>query len=113
MRKFDMTGERTDEPAPARDYEGPVHKLLALGKPLDSTNYQHLGIDKGHVPALIDMAKDMGLHQAHEDSAEVWAPVHAWRALGQLGAEEAIEPLTDLLRLVDEIGDDFGSQDLP
>jgi HEAT repeat protein len=34
---------------------------------------------------------------ADQNSMEVWAPVHAWRALGQLRAEEAIKPLREYL----------------
>lgn len=44
---------------------------------------------------------------------EVWAYIHAWRALGQLRAEAAIEPLLSLLRFVDEIGDDWVAEELP
>jgi hypothetical protein len=39
------------------------------------------------------------------ESVEVWAPVHAWRALGDLGAEEAIGALVALLSKPDP--DDF------
>jgi hypothetical protein len=41
----------------------------------------------------------------------VWAPVHAWRTLGQLRAEAAIEPLITLLPMFDV--DDFVGEELP
>ncbi len=43
------------------------------------------------------MAADPALHGAPERDRAGWAPVHAWRALGQLGAPGAAEPLLDLL----------------
>jgi hypothetical protein len=55
----------------------------------------------------------MDLHWGYQDSKEEWAPVHAWRALGQLKVEEAIEPLVGLLDLIDELDDDFTGIDLP
>ncbi len=58
------------------------------------------------------MAVDEELNWAMSDSLEVWAPVHAWRTLGQLRAEAAIEPLTSLFHLLDEI--DWGAgEELP
>jgi hypothetical protein len=49
------------------------------------------------VPELIRMALDEDLHWADTESAEVWAPLHAWRTLAQLRAEAAVEPLIGLL----------------
>ena len=43
------------------------------------------------------MATDQELNQAGLDSKEVWSPVHAWRALGQLQALDALKPLLGLL----------------
>ncbi len=49
------------------------------------------------------------LSQAGSDSKEVWSPVHAWRALGQLKAVDALKPLLGLLTNRDDdwISDDF------
>ena len=70
-----------------------------------------LGLTSEHIPALIRMATDEELNWANADSLEVWAPVHAWRALGQLHAEEAIEPL---MRLFHEHDDsDWVGEELP
>jgi hypothetical protein len=57
------------------------------------------------------MATDPGLAQADSDSEEVYAPVHAWRALGQLRATEAIRPLIDMIRA--EHSDDWLETDMP
>lgn len=69
-------------------------------RPFDSEgwpDYPQMGIGPEHVPALLAMARDNSLIYAAEDSTESWAPLHAWRAIGQLRATEAIEPLRDLL----------------
>jgi hypothetical protein len=99
--------------APSLDYEAPVSRLLSMGAPGQPMEYAALGIAQEHVPALIRMATDPNLHQAFSESDEVWAPLHAWRALGQLRAPAAIEPLVGLLRLVDEEQDDWVGEDLP
>jgi hypothetical protein len=39
------------------------------------------------------------LHTAEAENPAVWAPAHAWRALGQLRAVEAVAPLLELLRV--------------
>ena len=78
------------------NYPPPVDKLLTFGECSPSPewpDYLALGLGSEHVPDLIRMAIDEELNQAASDSLEVWAPVHAWRALGQLHAEAAIEPL--------------------
>ena len=68
-------------------YTEPVSKLLSYG---DCRNfkewpdYLELGFAREHVPDLIGMATDEELNWADSDSLEVWAPIHAWRALGQL-----------------------------
>ena len=45
------------------------------------------------MPALLDLVADESFDQ--EDSAPdaAWAPLHAWRTLGQLGSSQAILPL--------------------
>lgn len=57
------------------------------------------------------MALDDDLNWNDPGSTEVWSPVHAWRALGQLRAAAAITPL---LRLLHEQEDnDWASEELP
>jgi len=94
-------------------YEEPVSRLLTLGQPMSQVDYATLGIGPEHIPELIRMATDMALHRLQSARVEVWAPVHAWRALGQLRAQAAIEPLVDLLRLVDEQQDHWAGEGLP
>jgi hypothetical protein len=47
------------------------------------------------------------------DTPEVWAPLHAWRTLAQLGATEAAAPLLSLLPRIDEYGDDWVGEEVP
>ena len=95
-------------------YAPPVDLLLVYGdcrKMREWPDYLELGLGPEHAPELIRMATDEELNWADSDSLEVWAPIHAWRALGQLRAEAAIEPL---LRLFHELDDsDWAGEELP
>ncbi len=98
------------------DYPSPVSELLALGACRRQSRwpeYLALGLGPEHVPDLIRMTLDEDLHRADSDSDLIWAPVHAWRALAQLRAEEAVEPLTHLLPRIDEHDDDWVGEELP
>jgi len=78
-----------------------VARLLTLGREPATRrtwpDYGNLGLTQKHVPELIRMATDPALFEADEWSAASWAPVHAWRALGQLEAAAAAAPLFALL----------------
>ena len=98
-------------------YADPVAKLLTHGG-YDSVrrnepwpDYLELGFTEEHVPELIRMATDGDLNKADRDSLEVWAPLHAWRALGQLRAESAARPLVRLLEQFKD--DDWLNDELP
>jgi hypothetical protein len=89
--------------------------LLGLGVPSSRgprwRDYRQLGIGPGHVPDLVRMVCDPELNHALQDDARVCAPLHAWRALGQLAAPEAAAPLVQaLVQLAD---DDFAREELP
>ncbi|MEA5463340.1 hypothetical protein [Leptothoe sp. PORK10 BA2] len=53
-----------------------------------------MGLTADHIPELIRLASDQELD---EDEVELYAYIHAYRALGQLKANSAIEPLIKLL----------------
>jgi hypothetical protein len=98
------------------DPKPPLAELFKLGEASrshDWPDYLSIGLGPEHVPDLIRLAVDSELNQAPRDSSEVWVPVHAWRALGQLRAAEAVEPLTQLLPLIDEKMDDWVGEELP
>lgn len=94
-------------------YEPPVDLLLACGEKDARSDkwpdYLELGFTTEHISDLIRMATDKKLFWADSESMEVWAPLHAWRVLGQLKAEAAIEPLLQLF----EWDDDWVSDELP
>jgi hypothetical protein len=88
-------------------YEPPVNSLLTYGianhaSPEQWSNYSALGLGPEHIPDLIRMATNKELNEAYSDTLEVWAPLHAWRALGQLQAEEAAMPLLSLCETLEE-----------
>ena len=101
---------------PEDSYGPPLDTLLKMGKPphdATSVDCAALGLDRTHIPELIRMATDGALNAGPSDSPIVYAPIHAWRALGQLRADEAVVPLLGLLRRIDEDQDDWVSEDLP
>ena len=76
-------------------------------------DYLELGFKQEHIPELIEMATDDNLNKGDPKSLAVWSPVHAWRTLGQLRAEAAIEPLITLLRMFDVDDDHFVGEEIP
>lgn len=91
------------------DYLAPTNQLLTLGvgKILRESerwpNYpKQFGLTANDIPELIRLATDSALNAGDPDNARTWAPVYAWRALGQLQAEAAIEPLLQLFELEDD-----------
>ncbi len=115
-----MTGSSQGADA-HRPYQEPVARLLDYGEckmagggpaELAWPNYTNdLGLTPEHVPELIRLACDPTLHTADGESLAVWAPTHAWRALGQLRAPEAVVPLLDLLKTLED--DDWVASELP
>ncbi len=99
-------------------YQDPVSKLLDYGQasPGDWPDYLSLGFTAEHIPDLIHLATDPNLLIIDSDDADKWAPIHAWRALGQLRAESAIEPiiaLWDIDPQLDADLDDWTHEELP
>ncbi|MEO1208178.1 MAG: PBS lyase [Cyanobacteria bacterium J06638_20] len=74
-------------------------------------NYvKSFGFTDADISELMRMALDPDLNTADTNSSEVWAPVHAWRSLGQLRATDAIDPLLDNLEEMQD--DDYFREDL-
>jgi len=76
-------------------------------------DYPALGVGRDQVPDLLSLLTDEALLLDEPDSDEVWAPVHAWRALAQLRAEEAISPLLSLLHWIDDEDLDDVAEEVP
>ena len=97
------------------DYTDPVARLLTVGETAlfrrdEWPNYpEQYELGNEHIPALVGMACDLTLHTGDSDSPEIWAPVHAWRALAQLRAAEAVAPLLEFTRI--DLDDDAVSQE--
>lgn len=80
-------------------YSPPVDQLLTLGdiRQFDLwPDYLALGFDDTHIDALIALATDQTLMEKRDDEGAMWAAVHAWRTLGMLRAEAAVQPLINL-----------------
>lgn len=96
-------------------YAEPVAQLLKLGRPegVEWLDYSTLDITRDHIPELIRLVEDHELRFIEppddlpddEDLPEWFAQIHAWRALGQLKAEEAIPAILGILHQID--GDDY------
>ena len=106
----------TDAEHAAPAYPPPLDRLLTYGEgQLQSAEEwpdyaQELDLGPQHIPDLIRMATDHDLRWEEEETPALWAPVHAWRALGQLRAEAAIEPLRALL---DSDDDEWAGEEVP
>ena len=94
-------------------YTPPVSELLTLGdvRSQKTLDYLELGLTTDHLPELSRMALDDDLQSAESESDKVWAPIHAWRALGQLRDPAGIPALIAVLRHVDEWDDDCSSEE--
>lgn len=83
-------------------YSFPVNQLLTQGKPASAIgkwpNYLQFDLGPGNVPELLRMMRDPELNNGLGTGPEIWAPIHAWRALGQLRAEAVVGALLEALR---------------
>jgi hypothetical protein len=93
-----------------------VVELLTLGRPEelgDWPDYLERGFTTEHIDELSRMAVDWELHEDESDDELYWAPVYAWRILGQLKAEEALDSLIFLAGIIDEFDSDWIGEELP
>lgn len=92
-----------------------IQSLLTLGQPenkRDWPDYQsQCDFNEKDIPALIDLYIDEEINAMDSDRPEVWAPVHAWRILGQLGSIAAIDPIITSFDTLFE--DDYAQSELP
>lgn len=94
------------------NYQSPVADLLQYGKCSYSNDWsvQTFKFQESHIPELWHMVTDPELNQADSNSLEVWAPVHAWQTLGQLGAASVSGAL---LNLLDDPENDWSHSEIP
>lgn len=100
----------------ANNYQPPVADLLNYGE-LKSTKQPwadyvtELGLTETQIPELIRMMTDEALWESDFEGSESWSVAHAWRALAQLQAEEAIAPFLSMLEKYED--DDWIHIDAP
>ena len=105
------------------EYSSPVAQLYNLGRKYLSVkewpNYPELfGLTREHIPELIELLdfeqRWPDLTPDEEvDEKKHWAPVHAWRALGQLGGPDVVAPLLAVMNKTDELETDWVDDELP
>ncbi len=111
----------TTEPISTQGNPSPVARLLTLGRPKEFCvdkwiNYpEQFGLTLNHVPELIQLVLRWNddADEEEDDRPELYAPVHAWRSLGQLQAEAAIEPLISLLTSSENLPEEWFGEELP
>lgn len=74
-------------------------------------DYKQCGVGRDDIDDLVNLVTDEALHGASAEGNEVWVPLHAWRALGQLADPRAIEPLIGTFDSLWE--DDWALAELP
>jgi hypothetical protein len=96
-------------------YQPPVNKLLTFGDIRAMNGWsdyiKEIGLNSQHIPDLINMAVDKELNEADSNSLRASAPIHAWRALGQLGSGDAVKPLTNLFHELQD--NEWLSEEMP
>jgi hypothetical protein len=103
-----------------KDFSDPVLALTLLGEKsarvAEWPNYLELGITAKHIPELLRILDEIQAFWPDEDVAnapESYAPIHAWRALGQLKAEQAIPTFMRLIVWNEEEDADWIMEDIP
>lgn len=91
-----------------------ISQLCEKGDPRNTTGWREgnpdyvgdFGLRPEHIPSLVEIVRKR--IESDELGEDEWgAPIHAWRALGQLRAVEAVEPLLNMQNRLDELGDDW------
>ena len=98
-----------------KNYSEVVQQCFLRGEPYwdEWDDYVALGFAPAHVPELIDILENTAQiwDEAGEEDRIEWAPIHAWRALAELGAVEA---LPAMLRLHESEGEsDWVGEEIP
>ncbi len=97
----------------------PVQELFLVGEDAARSklwpDYLAFGITKEHIPELLRVIGHIGSfwHTDRYDDEQGYTPIHAWRALGQLQAKEAIDTLILLAHENEEYGIDWIGEEIP
>jgi len=104
-----------------------IARLKQLGDPASGQRWiigEHdyiteLGLGVGDVPVLLDVMRSWlcepgeGPVDIPDEQPAVFAPVHAWRALGQMQVAEAVPVMLEMLERLDELLDDWSFEEFP
>ena len=97
-----------------------VRQLAELGDPWELNeliDYREKGIGPQHVDALLDVVRNtVEIWESvdpQQESPEEWFPLHAWRALAQLQALDAMPTLLDTLNLIEKLDSDLVQEEMP
>lgn len=96
-----------------------IKQLFTLGDPhkqergfnREWSDYLTSGFTEADAPVLIKILTDEELMFSQSQSSEIYAPIHAWRVLGQLKSIEAIAPLISVM--VIDIENDWVLDEIP
>jgi hypothetical protein len=98
-------------------------RLEQFGNPRDirwhhgETDYvTELGVTAEDIPDLLAIAlqwAEPSNWPKNEDDVALFAPIHAWRCLAHLQAEEAVRPLLDVMDWLNENQDDWYLSEFP
>lgn len=92
-----------------------AQKLQKIGRPSSGHKWpdyvQEYGLDASDIPELITYITDKTFLDSRPSSRKFWAPLHAWRALGQMQAEAALAPL--LQQMPELLEDDYAVAEIP
>ena len=96
-------------------YPPPLQPLCRMG---DARNTLHwperesdyvakFGLGPDHIPGLVKIAAEWVDADTRPKDEWFWAPIHAWRALGQLGTTKVVKPLLEMLNQLDDQDDQW------
>ncbi len=92
-----------------------IQTLLTLGEPANKHNWpnyvEQYSFTLEDVPTLLMLYADEDVNAMDSDRPEVWAQVHVWRTLGQLGNEASIVPIIQSFDTLYD--DDYAQSELP
>lgn len=99
-------------------------QLLSCGDPRKTWKWvdrepdyvRRFDLDHSHVLALLDLVRQWfdSEEWPNDEEDTTWQlPIHAWRALAQLGAEEVIDLMLEMVGPMDTAGDDWYLQEFP
>lgn len=108
---MDAFPPEAEVPPNGTPYSASVERLLAIGEPPpEGLDYLAMAFSDEDIPELIRLALAPTPSPDDWDGPASWGSVHAWRVLGALKAEIAVEPL---LTLWDDADDDIAHEEVP